>query len=58
MRCEAHRSLEEDSIVELLDDPIARLLMRSDGVNRCVLQLELAQMARFHAGMRVEDCDG
>ena len=50
--------VEEHSIVELLDDPIARLLMKSDGVNRCVLQLELRQMARSHAGMRAEDCDG
>ncbi len=44
--------VEEHSIVELLDDPIAKLLMESDGVNRCALHLELAQMARFHVGMR------
>jgi hypothetical protein len=43
----------EHSIVELLNDPIAALLMKSDGVNRSALQLELAQMARFHARMRV-----
>lgn len=45
--------VEEHSIAELLDEPIAKLLMRSDGVNRCALRLELAQMARSHARMRV-----
>ena len=50
--------VEEHSIVELLDDSIAKLLMKSDGVDRCVLQLELTQMARSHAGMRAENCDG
>ena len=33
--------VEEYSIVELLDDHIAKLLMKSDGVSRCALQLEL-----------------
>lgn len=50
--------VEEHSIVELLDDPIAKLLMRSDGVDRCALHVELTQMARSHGGMRAEDCDG
>ena len=36
---------EHHSIAELLDDPIAKLLMVSDGVNRCALQFELTQMA-------------
>jgi hypothetical protein len=45
--------VEEHSVLELLDDPIAKLLMKSDGVNRCALQVELAQMARSHARMRV-----
>jgi hypothetical protein len=50
--------VEEHLIVELLDDPIGRLLMKSDGVNRCSLQLELAQMARSHTRMRSENgCD-
>jgi hypothetical protein len=43
------RTSEPHSIAELLDDPIARLLMKSDGVNRCGLQLELPRMARVHA---------
>lgn len=46
---------EDHSIVELLDDPIAKLLMKSDGVNRGALQLELTQVARFHAEMRSEN---
>jgi len=45
--------VEEHSIGELLDDSIAKLLMKSDGVNRCALQLELAQSARSDARMRV-----
>ena len=50
--------IEDYSIVELLDEHIATLLMKSDGVSRCALQVELAQMARFHAGMRSENsCD-
>jgi hypothetical protein len=43
--------VEDHSILELLDDPIGKLLMKSDGVNRCALQLELAQMARSYARM-------
>jgi hypothetical protein len=50
--------VEEHSIVELLDDLVARLLMKSDKVDRCVLQVELRQMARFRGGMWCEDCDG
>jgi hypothetical protein len=50
--------IENYSIGELLDDHIAKLLMKSDGVSRCALQVELAQMARSHAGMRSEEsCD-
>jgi hypothetical protein len=50
--------VEYHSIVELLDDPIGKLLMKSDRVNRCALQLELAQMGRAHARMRSEkQCD-
>lgn len=50
--------VEEHSIVELLDDPIVKLLMKSDGVDRRLLQLELRQIARSYAGMWSEDCDG
>jgi hypothetical protein len=39
------RTSEPHSIAELLDDPIARLLTKSDDANRCVLQLELPRMA-------------
>ena len=42
---------EQHSISELLDDPIARLLMKSYGINRCTLQLELTQMARVRASV-------
>lgn len=50
--------VEDHSIVELLDDPIGKLLMKSDGVNRCALQLALAQMGRAHTRMRSEKrCD-
>lgn len=52
------RGVEQNSIAELLDDPFAKLLMNSDGVDRRVLQLELTQMARCYAGMRAEDCSG
>jgi hypothetical protein len=40
---------ERHSIAELLEDPIARPLMQSYGINRCVLQFELTQMARVRA---------
>ena len=50
--------VEDHSILELLDDPIGKLLMKSDGVNRCALQLELVQMGRAHTRMRSEQrCD-
>ena len=49
--------VEEHSIVELLDDPITKLLMKSDGVDRGVLYIELTQMARSHGDMPAEDCD-
>jgi hypothetical protein len=50
--------VEDHSILELLDNPIGKLLMNSDGVNRCALHLELAQMGRALAGMRSEKhCD-
>jgi len=54
MRCEAHwcRGAFEP---QLLDDHIAKLWMKSDGVSRCALQFELAQMARCHAGIRSEN---
>jgi hypothetical protein len=44
--------LEAYSIAELLDDPIAKLLMKSDGVNCCDLRLQLAITARLHATAR------
>lgn len=44
---------EHHSIAELLDDPIAKLLMVSDGVNRCALQFALRQMARVRASAHV-----
>jgi hypothetical protein len=41
-------TIEEYSIAELLDDPIAGLLMKSDGVNRQALKrLLLATRSRF-----------
>jgi hypothetical protein len=46
---------EQHSIAELLDDPIARLLMKSYGINRCALQLELTQMARIRASVNVAE---
>jgi hypothetical protein len=52
MGCEP-QGTEQHSIAELLDDPIARLLMKSYGINRCTLQLELAQIARVRAGGQV-----
>jgi hypothetical protein len=52
MGCEP-QGTEQHSIAELLDDPIARLLMKSYGINRCTLQLELAQIARVRAGGHV-----
>jgi len=35
------------SIAELLDDPIARLLMKSDGVDRGALERVFGRIARF-----------
>jgi hypothetical protein len=43
--------VEEHSIAELLDDSIVKLLMKSDGIDTCALQLELTQTARSHAGI-------
>jgi hypothetical protein len=46
---------EQHSIAELLDDPIARLLLKSYGINRCALQIELTQMARIRASVNVAE---
>jgi len=44
--------IEKHSIAELLDDPIAGLLMKSDGVNREALECALHEIA--HA-LRIRD---
>jgi hypothetical protein len=48
--CDLRRfAIEEFSIAELLDDPIAHLLMNSDGVDRHTLEpLLIDQIARPH----------
>jgi hypothetical protein len=49
-----HVHFPELSLAELLDDPLVRLLMASDGVNDTALR-SLVQTVRHARGMRQDD---